>query len=64
MQAPQSQFLSDVQVLRWQWCGDVEVASQVVLSGHLNPPPTHETSEQPLGVWFCPGPHAYPAGHV
>ena len=56
MQAPQSQFWSDVHVLRLQWCGDVELASHAAFSGHVNPPPTHEISEQPFGVWPCPAP--------
>ena len=64
MHAPQSQFRSDVHVFLWQWCGEVDFESQAVFCGHVKPPPTHETSEQPFGVWFCPEPQVVPAGQV
>ncbi|MEA2697484.1 MAG: hypothetical protein QOI66_1755, partial [Myxococcales bacterium] len=49
MQAPQSQFLSEVQVRRSQLCGAVEPALQSVLGGHRKPPPTQERGEHPFG---------------
>jgi hypothetical protein len=64
MHAPQSQLRSEAQLFRAQWCGDVDLASQAVFTGHLNAPPTHETSAQPFGVWFCPAPQAYPSGQA
>jgi hypothetical protein len=47
-----------VHVRRLQWFGDVDAASQSVFGGHLKPPPTHETEEQPFGLMSGPGAHA------
>jgi hypothetical protein len=64
MHAPQSQFLSEVQARRSQWCGDVELALQSVLPGHLKAPPTHETGEHPFASASAAVAHAYPVAHL
>jgi hypothetical protein len=64
MHAPQSQLLSSVHARRSQWWGDVELALQSVLTGHLNAPPSHETAEQPFGSRSCPAPQVQPSGHL
>ena len=64
MQAPQSQFSSEVQARRSQLCGDIEPALQSVLGGHRKPPPTHETGEHPFASASPAGVQAYPLGHL
>lgn len=64
MQAPQSQFLSEVQARRAQWFGDGELAEQSVFGGQWKAPPTHEMDEQPFGFASGPGAQAYPVGQA
>jgi hypothetical protein len=64
MQAPQSQFLSEVQTRRSQWCDDVELALQSVLGGHLNAPPTHGTGEHPFASAPAAAAHVNPVAQL
>jgi hypothetical protein len=64
MQAPQSHCLSDVHARVSQWCGDVELALQSVLTGHLYAPPTHDTAAQPFASEVGPGAQVKPSAHL